>query len=150
MLADDPAEVEAATRRFGSQAVVASIDVIGGPGDRKVVVRGGTEVVSRSPTEWARRAVDLGAGEILVTSVDREGTGAGFDLELVAEVVDSVGVPVIAHGGAGKRRELATPVHESGAAAVAAGTLFVFQGPDHGVLVNYPPRAQIEKMLRPS
>ena len=147
LLFDNPAEVEAAARRFGSQAVVASIDVRGGPGERRVVVRGGTEVVSDSPADWARQAVDLGVGEVLVTSIDREGTGRGFDLSLVSEVADAVSVPVIAHGGAGRRSELASPVRESGASSVAAGSLFVFQGQDRGVLINYPSRSYVRKLL---
>jgi cyclase len=112
------------------------------------VIHGNSEVVADSPTGWARRAVDLGVGEILVTSVDREGTGAGFDLELVAEVAEAVDVPVIAHGGAGRRAELALPILESGASAVAAGSLFVFQGRERGVLINYPPRSQIERLFQ--
>ena len=103
--------------------------------------------MSDSPGDWARRAVDLGVGEVLVTAVDREGTGAGFDLELISEVAEAVDVPVIGHGGGGRRAELGDPVLKAGASAVAAGTLFVFQGPDRGVLINYPPRRQIEKFL---
>jgi cyclase len=148
LLADQPSVVESAANRYGSQAVVASIDVRGGRDARKVVIHGNSEVVADSPAGWARRAVDLGVGEILVTSVDREGTGAGFDLELVAEVAEAVDVPVIAHGGAGRRAELALPILESGASAVAAGSLFVFQSQERGVLINYPPRPQIERLFR--
>ncbi len=147
LLAEQPSVVEAAANRYGSQAVVASIDVRGGRDAREVVVRGNTTVVADSPADWARRAVGLGVGEILVTSVDREGTGLGFDLELVAQITKAVSVPVIAHGGAGQRVGLALPVLESGASAVAAGSLFVFQGQDRGVLINYPPRSQIERLF---
>jgi cyclase len=150
LLADRPGIVESATSLYGSQAVVASIDVRGGRDARKVVIHGNGDVVADSPAGWARRAVDLGVGEILVTSVDREGTGIGFDLELVAEVAEAVDVPVIAHGGAGQRTELALPVLESGASAVAAGSLFVFQSQERGVLINYPPRSQIERLFRPT
>ena len=147
LLAEDPAVVEEAAARFGSQAVVASIDVRRLDGGFEVVVKGNREVVSDSPANWARRAVELGVGEVLVTSVDREGTGVGFDLELISEVAEVVDVPVIGHGGGGRRAELGGPVLEAGASAVAAGSLFVFQGPDRGVLINYPPRRQIEKIL---
>ena len=148
LLADQPSVVESAASQYGSQAVVASIDVRGGRDARKVVIHGNGDVVADSPAGWARRAVDLGVGEILVTSVDREGTGAGFDLELVAEVAEAVSVPVIAHGGAGQRTGLALPIIESGASAVAAGSLFVFQGRERGVLINYPPRSQIERLFQ--
>ncbi len=147
VLADDPGLVEMAASRFGSQAIVGSIDVRGSGDHREVVVRGNREVVSGSPAEWARRIVDLGVGEILVTSVDREGTGNGFDLDLIEMVTSAVKVPVIGHGGARRRADLAGPVHEAGASAAAAGTLFVFQDLDRGVLINYPPRRQIEKIL---
>ena len=148
LLADQPDIVESAADRYGSQAIVASIDIRGESEERSVVVHGNRDVVKATPANWARRAVDLGAGEILVTAVDREGTGRGFDLELVAEVAAAVSVPVIAHGGAGRRSDLAKPVFESGASAVAAGSLFVFQGQDRGVLINYPPRSQIERLFR--
>ena len=150
LLADQPSVVESAASRHGSQAIVASIDVRGRRGARRVVVHGDSRVVADSPAGWAKRAVDLGVGEIFVTSVDREGTGEGFDLELVAEVSEAVSVPVIAHGGAGQRCELALPVLESGASAVAAGSLFVFQSKERGVLINYPPRSQIERLFRPA
>jgi len=148
LLSDQPSVVESAANTYGSQAIVASIDVRGGRDHYKVVIHGNRDVVADSPAGWARRAVDLGVGEILVTSVDREGTGTGFDLELVAEVAEAVSVPVIAHGGAGRRAELAHPVLESGASAVAAGSLFVFQGQERGVLINYPPRPEIERLFR--
>ena len=148
LLADQPDIVESAANRYGSQAIVASIDVRGGRDERTVVVHGNRDAVRASPANWARRAVDLGVGEILVTAVDREGTGYGFDLELVAEVAEAVSVPVIAHGGAGRRADLAKPVLEFGASAVAAGSLFVFQGQNRGVLINYLPRSQIEALFR--
>ena len=147
-VAESPDVVEAAVRRFGSQAVVAGIDVRGGAAG-EVFVRGGRVGTGVDPVAWAARAVDLGVGELLVTSIDREGTYQGFDLELIAAVSASVSVPVIAHGGARKRKELGEPVHEANAAAVAAGSLFVFQGQDRGVLVNYPARNQIERLLQP-
>ena len=148
LLADQPDIVESAADRYGSQAIVASIDIRSENEKRSVVVHGNRDVVKATPANWASRAVDLGAGEILVRAVDREGTGHGFDLELVAEVAAAVSVPVIAHGGAGRRADLAKPVLESGASAVAAGSLFVFQGQNRGVLINYLPRSQIEALFR--
>ena len=147
VLADEPSFVEIAATTFGSQAIVASIDVIATPAGESVVVHGGRDLVGQAPVEWAQRAVSLGVGEILLTSVDREGTGKGFDLDLVATVQSAVDIPVIAHGGAGSREDLAKPVLDSGASAVAAGSLFVFQGKDRGVLVNYPARSQILRLL---
>ena len=146
VVADDPTVVSDASARFGAQAVVASIDVRGGA-NGEVFVRGGTAGTGIGPAAWAARAVELGAGEILVTSIDREGTFDGIDLDLVRRVADAVSVPVIAHGGADKRKHLGAAIHEADAAAVAAGSLFVFQGQDRGVLVNYPSRRQIERLI---
>jgi imidazole glycerol-phosphate synthase subunit HisF len=148
VLHDDPDVVSAAAARFGSQAVVGSIDVRRIDGRPRAVVHGGTTDTGSDAVAWARRAADLGVGEILLTSVDHEGTMEGYDLDLITEVAAAVTVPVIAHGGAGKRRHLATPVRDSGAAAVAAGSLFVFQGSRRGVLINYPTRAQITALLQ--
>jgi imidazole glycerol-phosphate synthase subunit HisF len=147
ILADDPEIATKAAEVYGSQAVVASIDVRGdGPGSWSVHTHGGSRDTGRDPVSWARRAEDLGVGELLITSVDREGTMAGFDLDLVEAVAAAVRVPVIAHGGAGKRKQVAEPI-AVGASAVAAGSLFVFQNHARGVLVNYPSRAQLIRLL---
>lgn len=146
-LADRHDEVRAAVKRFGSQAIVGAVDVRSTAAGMRAFVRGGAVDTGASPVEWASRAVDLGVGELLVTSIDREGTMSGFDLELVSAVAGSVDVPVIAHGGAAKRRQLAEPLRVGGASAVAAGSLFVFQGRGRGVLINYPPRDQIVQLL---
>lgn len=146
VLADDPEVVTKTAEVFGTQAVVAAVDVRGGDGAWTVHTHGGSRSTGQGPVPWARRAEDLGAGEILVTSVDREGTMSGFDLDLVEAVAAAVSVPVIAHGGAGRRTHLAGPL-EHGASAVAAGSLFVFQGAARGVLVNYPTRPQLIRLL---
>jgi cyclase len=146
-LAESPEVVHEAASRFGSQAIVGSIDVRGAGPAARAVVRGGSHDTGRTCVEWARRAEELGVGELLLTSIDREGTMSGFDLELVRAVTEAVSVPVIAHGGAGKRAHLTAPIAEAGASAVAAGSLFVFQGRHRGVLINYPSRGQITKLL---
>jgi imidazole glycerol-phosphate synthase subunit HisF len=147
VLADDPEVVSKTAEVFGTQAVVASIDVRGdAPASWSVHTHGGSRDTGVAPAAWARRAEDLGAGEILVTSVDREGTMDGYDLDLVAAVAEAVSVPVIAHGGAGRRQELPGPLAR-GASASAAGSLFVFQGAARGVLINYPSRSQLIRLL---
>lgn len=147
LLADDPNVVAEAAAVFGSQAVVASIDVRRTDGARAVCVNGGDREVSRDPVGWATRAAELGVGEILLTSIDAEGTMEGYDLPLVRDTAQAVDVPVIAHGGAGRRAHLAKPVLEAGASAVAAGSLFVFQRSRESVLINYPSRTQIERLF---
>ena len=96
---------------------------------------------------WAQEAEARGAGEILLTSMDREGTWQGFDLELVRAVSAAVQVPVIAQGGAGSLDHVAQVVDQGGASAVALGSMVVFQKKDCGVLVNFPDPAQLAERL---
>jgi cyclase len=124
-LYESPAIVNEAARRFGSQCVIASIDVRRtGEGGYVCVSRSGTRDTGREPLELAREAVDRGAGEILLTSIDRDGTMTGYDLELIA-LVSAVTVPVIASGGAGHYGHLVDAVR-CGASAVAAASIFHF------------------------
>jgi cyclase len=97
--------------------------------------------------EWAQEAEERGTGEILLTSVDREGTWEGFDLDLVKRVVDAVSIPVIAHGGAGCVEDIGKVVRQAGASAVALGSMVVFQKKGMGVLVNFPDKKRIESVL---
>jgi cyclase len=102
--------------RVGSQAVVVAIDAEGG----RVRTRAGTEATARGAVEWAREAEARGAGEILLTSIDADGTRAGYDLELTAAVADAVTVPVIASGGAGETRHVAEALGVAQAALLAS------------------------------
>jgi cyclase len=123
----DPALVSRLAESFGSQCVVAAVDVRR-RGDRlAVVVNGGREETSIEAVEWVRRLESLGAGEILLTSMDRDGTGSGYDLELLREASAAVSLPVIASGGAGSLAHLAEAL-EAGAHGVLAATIFHFQG----------------------
>ena len=117
-------------RRFGSQAVVVAIDARrrGGPGDTaagwEVVVKGGREATGIDALTWAELAVAAGAGELLVTSIDRDGTGAGYDTPLLRAVSDRVHVPVIASGGASGPDDFVAAVRDGGASAVLAASIF--------------------------
>lgn len=113
------------SRRFGRQCVVLAIDARRRPeGGFEVVVVGGREPVGWDAVEWAWRGVELGAGEILLTSMDRDGTKNGYDLELTAAVTTAVEVPVIASGGAGTTRHCVEVCREAGAEAVLAASIF--------------------------
>jgi imidazole glycerol-phosphate synthase subunit HisF len=144
---EDPRLIETAARTFGSQSIVAGIDVKKGfLGRAQVVTHAGKRKQSVDPVKWAKSVERAGAGEILLTSVDRDGTQSGFDLELVRQVTSAVRIPVIACGGAGTLQHFSEAI-QSGASAVAAGSMFVFHGPHRAVLITYPPRAELTKWL---
>jgi imidazole glycerol-phosphate synthase subunit HisF len=117
--------------QFGTQCVVCAIDAKRRPGGFEVYVHGGRTPTETDAIEWAADAAALGAGEILLTSMDRDGTRDGFDLELTRAVVDAVGVPVIASGGVGTLEHLVEGVLVGGADAVLAASIFHFG--DHSI-----------------
>ena len=122
-----PALIAEAAERFGSQCVVVAIDVRrGADGCPQVWSHGATRATDREAVAWAREATRRGAGEILLTSVDRDGTMQGYDLDLIRDVATSVNVPVIASGGAGKLPDLVDALVMGQASAVAAASLFHF------------------------
>ena len=124
----EPALIDAAAAAVGAQSVVLAVDarrVDGGPG-WEVVTHGGRTATGRDVLSWCREAVERGAGEILLTSMDRDGTRDGFDVELLAAVTGTVAVPVIASGGAGTTSHLVEAVRDGGASAVLAASLFHF------------------------
>lgn len=127
---EEPDLVARCAARFGSQAVVVAIDARrtepseAVPSGFEVVVRGGREPVALDALAWAARAVELGAGELLVTSIDRDGTGSGFDTELLRAVSSLVPVPLIASGGAAGPGDFVAAVRDGGADAVLAAGIF--------------------------
>jgi cyclase len=121
----EPELVTACARRFGSQAVVVAIDALAtGDGAWEVVVKGGRERTGLDAVAWARRAASIGAGELLVTSIDRDGTQSGYDTRLLRAISDSVTVPVIASGGAAGPDDFVAAVVDGGADAVLAASIF--------------------------
>jgi imidazole glycerol-phosphate synthase subunit HisF len=111
---------------FGAQCVVVAIDARRSPGGWEVYTHGGRKPTGLDAVSWAEEAARLGAGEILLTSMDRDGTRDGFDIELTRSVVDTVGVPVIASGGVGDLQDLVEGATEGGADAVLAASIFHF------------------------
>lgn len=124
----NPRFIEEATRTFGSQCIVVSIDVrrTGPAGGARVFVDRGREDTGEDPVTWARRAEQLGAGEILLTSIDHDGMRNGYDLELMRSVSEAVGIPVVAFGGVGHWQHMVDGVRIGGCEAVAAGNIFHF------------------------
>ncbi|MGQ0511016.1 MAG: imidazole glycerol phosphate synthase subunit HisF [Betaproteobacteria bacterium] len=122
----DPDLVREASSIVGNQCIVVAIDAKKSGGGWEVFTHGGRKPTGLDAVAWARRMVEAGAGEILLTSMDRDGTRDGFDLALTRAVADAVSVPVIASGGVGSREHLAAGVIEGGADAVLAASVFHF------------------------
>src|SRR5205823_4910851 len=122
-----PDFVREAAEKYGDQCIVVAIDARQtSPGKWEVFTHGGRKGTGLDAVEWARRMTDHGAGEILLTSMDRDGTRSGFDLELTRAVSDAVPVPVVASGGVGKLDDLVDGVTKGGASAVLAASIFHF------------------------
>lgn len=137
--------IRRAADEFGSQAVVVTLDVKRSLlGRYSVRVRNGEKDTGHSPVDAAVRMVSEGAGEILLSSIDRDGTWSGFDTKMIAEVASAVDVPIIAVGGAGSLLDVRAAVKEGGASAVAIGSMAVYQGKDLGVLIKFPSRKEQE------
>jgi cyclase len=122
---EDPTLITRASERFGSQCVVVAIDGRGrGDGTWEVFTHGGRTSTGVDVLEWATRIEQLGAGEIMLTSMDRDGTKLGYDLPMTRAVCDAVGIPVIASGGAGNLDHLVEAIEETGCDAVLAASIF--------------------------
>lgn len=148
---EQPGFITELANHFGSQAVIVSIDVkCDLLGHAHVYGQAGSKNARRDPVAWAREVERLGAGEILLTSIDREGSWDGFDLDLVRSVTDAVQVPVIAQGGAGTLGHIGAVVKQAGASAVAVGSMVVFQKKGMGVLVNFPDPVRLAEALSDS
>ncbi len=133
---------------YGSQSIVGCMDVRRTLlGRYELCSHGGKRQVRGSVRERAMELERLGVGEIIVNSIDRDGTQSGYDIKLVREVASAVRVPVVACGGAAGIEDFVQAVREGGASAVGAGSLFVFVGPHRAVLINYPDRAELSRRL---
>lgn len=144
-----PALVTEIANHFGSQAVVCSIDVKKSfLGKYHTYINDGKQKINTDPVEWAIRLQELGAGEILLTSMDREGTWSGYDIDITKKITSALKIPVIANGGAGNILQIAEVVHKGGASAAALGSMVVYQKKGMGVLVNFPDRKELEKALK--
>jgi cyclase len=146
---EDPHFITVAADNFGSQAVIVSIDVKKDwLGRYQVYTHGGRKATNLDPVKCAVDMEKAGAGELLLNSIDRDGTMQGYDLELLQSVSRAVNIPIIACGGAGKTQDFAAAIKQGGASAVAAGSMFVFQGPHRAVLISYVATNEVEKILR--
>lgn len=144
---ENPAFIGMATEIAGGQSVVVSLDVRKNFwGNYEVFTRGGRNKAAGEPLALARRLEELGAGEILLNSIDRDGAMKGYDTDLVREIAAVLEIPLIACGGAGKPGDFAAAV-QAGAAAVAAGSMFVFHGRQRAVLISYPEERELREVF---
>lgn len=149
---DDPSLVSQASARVGSQSVVVVLDVkkTGLLGRQEVVVRNGAVRTGQEPASFAKHAQDLGAGEVVLNVVDRDGRMTGYDLDLVDRVWPAVNVPLTVLGGAGSIGDIGELVRKYPVIGAAAGSLFVFKGKYRAVLINYPTPAEREQLIHDS
>jgi cyclase len=124
---DCPDFIAAASKEFGSQCVVVSIDVKGANGRQFVIADGGTRATCWTPENWAKHAEQMGAGEILLNSIDRDGMRSGYDLDLLESVAEAVQIPVIACGGVGEWAHFAEALERTKVDAVAAANIFHYR-----------------------
>ncbi len=146
----DPELIRAGSEKFGSQCIVVSIDAKKtGPDKWQVFAEGGRKATGRDAIEWAKEAVALGAGEIVLNSIDADGTKAGFDLTVTRRISESVGVPVVASGGAGSLEHMAEVLIEGKADAVLAASIFHFGTYTVGEVKTYLAQRNIPVRLLP-
>jgi len=146
-----PELIRQSARLVGRQSIVVSIDVMKlAFGKYHVYTHGGRKKTNIDLLGHATHMEKIGAGELLLTSIDRDGTQGGYDLKLLKKITDAVSIPVIASGGAGKMVDFEEAIKKGGASAVAAGSMFVFYGKHRAVLINYPSREDIKKHLSES
>jgi len=136
---ENPSFIHELANQFGSQSIVVSIDVKKNIfGNYQTYTYSGTTKTRWDPVTWAQEAERSGAGEIFLNSIDRDGMMKGYDIPLIKSVSASVSIPVVACGGAGTVEDFGRAVHDGGASAVAAGSMFVYYGKHRAVLINFP------------
>jgi len=148
----NPALIEESARRVGGQSVVAVMDVRKSGIFRKYEVHThrGSRGGGVNPVDYARQVESLGAGEVLLNNIDRDGEMKGYDLELVAQVRQAVRLPMSVLGGAGSLSDISALISRFGIIGAAAGSLFVFKGKYRAVLINYPSIEEKDDLLRGS
>lgn len=140
--------IEQTARLFGSSSTVVSIDAgKNWMGRYKVYEQNGRKAIQTSLSEHVKNVTNAGAGEIFISSIDKDGTFEGYDIPLIKAVSASVDIPVIANSGAASVLDFKKAVEEGGASAVAAGSMFVFKMPHKAVLITYPDEASLSKLI---
>jgi cyclase len=145
---ENPEFIRKASDEFGSSTIVVSMDV-----KKKLFAKkqlytyGGTKSTGIDPVFFAGLMQKMGAGEIIINSIEKDGTMQGYDLELIKSIAEAVSIPIVALGGAGKPDDFKKAISQAYASAVAAGSMFVYHGPRMAVLVNYPDKDLLGKIF---
>lgn len=144
----NPRFIEDAANHFGSQSIIVSIDVKRNLFKNQIVkIKDGLKKTKLEPVEWVKRVENLGAGEIIINSIDQDGMMQGYDIELIRKIADHVNIPVIACGGAGCLAHFKNCFDQGHAHALAAGSMFVFHGSRKAILINYPSKTEITELF---
>lgn len=145
----NPTLITAISERVGSQSVIVVLDVkkklLGG---YEVYTHNGKKATGINPFKFVEEAQKLGAGEIVINSIDKDGVMKGYDLDLIAKVREKISVPMTVLGGAGSLSDIEKVIDQHGVIGVAAGSLFVFKGPYKAVLINYPTQLEKNKIFK--
>jgi cyclase len=145
----NPNLIKEISKIYGNQSIIVSIDIKQNIFKQyEVYCNSGTINTKKNPKDWALEVQKMGAGEILLTNISREGTWSGFDTEIVKKISEALEIPVIAHGGAGTVKDIIEVVKEGKASAVALGSMVVFQKKGMGVLVNFPHSEALNEILK--
>ncbi len=145
---EKPAFVREAAEEFGSSTIAVCMDVKKSFwGKHQVYNHATTSKASLAPGDFAHLMQEMGAGELIVQSVDRDGKMQGYDLELLKNISSLLEIPMVALGGAGSTNDLRKAYFEGGASALAAGSLFVYHGPMRGVLISYPGKKELRELF---
>lgn len=144
----NPNLVAEAAKIVGNQSVVVVMDVkkSGKGGAYELWTHNATKPTGIDPVSFAKKMESLGAGEVVINSIDRDGMMKGYDVELITQVRDAIGLPITALGGAGSLKDIQALIHQFGIIGAAAGSLFVFKGIYRAVLINYPNRAEKDSL----
>jgi imidazole glycerol-phosphate synthase subunit HisF len=145
---ENPEFIRNASDMFGSQSIVISIDAKKNIfGSYDVFIFGGRTKTKFNPVQLSKEMEQMGAGEIIINSIDRDGSQTGYDIPLIKSISESVSIPVVACGGAGKIEDFGAAVSQGGASAIAAGSMFVYYGKHRAVLINFPTDDELKKVL---
>lgn len=142
-----PELITSAAKIYGSQSIVVSVDVKKNiVGKKLVYTEAGTKNTRITPSEYIKMMEDYGAGEIILTSIDQEGTYKEYDLDLISSIAHKVSLPIVVNGGAASVDSF-LPAIKAGASAVAAGSIFVYHSSTKGILINYPSQKELKEKI---